>query len=89
MIDAFIEDYEGAHDATYYSKLADYKDTIEELIEIERTGNYDEPLPLVDREGFYSNIKVKGNTDVINMKFKSGTTSKSDESFIILTWVLY
>jgi hypothetical protein len=43
LIADFKKDYKGPRDSTYYSKLADYEDTIDSLISIEKTGNYAEP----------------------------------------------
>jgi hypothetical protein len=40
MMEDFKLDYDGAIDSTYYSKEADYRDTIDSLIKIEEGGNF-------------------------------------------------
>ena len=43
MLEDFKLDYSGPIDSTYYSKEADYRDTIMELIKIEEGGNFYQP----------------------------------------------
>ena len=62
MIDTFHEDYTGPYDAVFREKLADYEDTIKELIAIEQGGNYFTPPPILGREGFYRDIKDGAET---------------------------
>jgi len=57
LVEDFHNDYVGPYDATFRSKLADYEDTIKELISIEQGGNYFEPPPILGRESFYQGIK--------------------------------
>lgn len=57
MIEKFHKDYSGAYDATFRSKLADFEDSIQELISIEEGGNYFAPPKIEGREEFYQDIK--------------------------------
>mgnify|MGYP001302362075 CR=1 FL=1 len=57
MIADFHSDYTGPFDAVYRSKLADYEDTIKELISIEQNGNYFEPPKIQGRDSFYESVK--------------------------------
>jgi len=66
MVEDFHNDYTGPYDATFREKLADYEDTIKELIAIENGGNYFEPPPIVGRESFYQDLKNKAKR-VVNL----------------------
>ena len=57
MIEDFHNDYTGPYDSVFQEKLADYEDTIKELISIEQGGNYFEPPPIIGRGDFYSDVK--------------------------------
>lgn len=59
MIEEFHEEYVGPFDQEYRQKLADYEDTIKQLIEIEKGGNFYEPPKIEGRDDFYQDIKSK------------------------------
>jgi len=50
MLEDFRDDYTGAYDATFKAKLADYEDTIKELISIEEGSDYFSPPPIEGRD---------------------------------------
>jgi hypothetical protein len=88
MVEDFHNDYTGPYDATFRSKLADYKDTINELIGIEEGGNYFEPPMDLENADFWSDIKAKAKTS-ISMVFTDPSISTKDKSFDLLAWVKY
>ena len=57
MLEDLRDDYTGAYDATFKAKLADYEDTIKELISIEEGSDYFSPPPIEGRDEFYIDIK--------------------------------
>lgn len=89
LIDDFHKDYVGPFDATFRSKLADYEDTIKELISIEQGGNYFEPPKILGRESFYQDIKNDALLE-ITVKFEDTSTSTAAGSgFDLIAWIVY
>lgn len=56
MLDDFRDDYVGPYDSKYKSDLADYTDTLNNMIEIEEGGNYFKPPPILGRGDFYKDL---------------------------------
>lgn len=57
MIEDFHNDYVGPFDKVYRQALADYEDTIKELIDIEKGGNYFSPPKNANQTPFWEEIK--------------------------------
>jgi hypothetical protein len=67
--------------------LADYEDTIKELISIEQGGNYFEPPKILGRESFYQDVKNDALKQ-ITVKFED-TSASTDSDFFLIAWIVY
>ena len=88
MITTFHDDYVGPFDATYKEKLADYEDTIKELIGIEQGGRYYEPPQMPGMGTFYNELKVDVQKR-INLSFKDDALNKETVGLEIFAWIIY
>jgi|ERR1712166_137058 len=88
MIEDFHNDYKLPYDSVFQEKLADYEDTIKELISIEQGGNYFEPPPIIGRGDFYSDVKTLAATSV-SISFGDSALSGKDWGFNLFAWIFY
>jgi len=85
MVEEFHNDYSGAYDATFRSKLADYEDSIKELISIEEGGNYFAPPVIEGRSEFYQDVKNSAKKS-IELLFTSTELTGTD---FLFGWIIY
>lgn len=88
MIQTFKDDYHAPFDNVFKEKLADYKDTINDLIQIEQGGKYYEPPPMLGMDQFYEQVKVDVQTR-INLSFKDNALSSESKGLDIFAWIIY
>lgn len=88
MLDDFRDDYVGPYDSKYQSDLADYKDTLNQMIEIEEGGNYYMPPPILGRGDFYKDLK----DDMLlqfNLIIGDASASSSSPMYNLFAWIIY